>query len=171
MAELLITAGDTFQRRYGRYLLVDGDGPTDDTEDARLLGGELCSTTHNLMVIESIAGRDDVLELMRGRFVFEVWSAEPPPTPNDAWDKQTVVQFRTTSGVLHLEDDEEVASPLQVDLGARAMRWWVRLSAREIELEPEEVEYFTLGAEEYEAEVFFLQFWPDRPGERRDRDD
>lgn len=48
---------------------------------------------------------------------------------------------------------------------------WVRLSAREIELEPEEVEYFTLGAEEYEAEVFFLQFWPDRPGERRDRDD
>lgn len=163
MAELLITAQDTFQRRYGRYLLADGDGPTIDTEDARLLGGELCSTTQNLMVIESIAGRDDVLELKTGRFVFEVWTAEPPPTPNDAWHKQTVVQFRATSGVVHLEDDEEVASALQVDLGARAMRWRVRVSARAIELEPEEVEYFELGAEEYQAEVFLLQFWPDRP--------
>ncbi|MFG1825949.1 hypothetical protein ACGFIJ_26000 [Microbispora bryophytorum] len=163
MAELLITAEDTFQRRYGRYLLVDGDGPTDDTEDARLLGGELCSATHDLMVIESIAGRDDVLELMRARFVFEIWSAEPPPTPKGAWDKQTVVQFRATSGVVHLEDDDEEAGPLQVDLGTRAMHWRVRLSAREIELEPEDVEYFELGAEEYEAEVFLLQFWPDRP--------
>ncbi|WP_432932775.1 hypothetical protein ACQPZZ_15870 [Microbispora sp. CA-135349] len=162
MAELLITVEDIFQRRYGRYLLADADGPTIDTEDARLLGGELCSTTQNLMVIESIVRRDDVMELMRGRFVFEVWTAEPPPTPSDVWDEQIVVQFRATSGVVHLEDDDEVASPLQVDLGTRAMHWRVRLSAREVEINPEDVEYFELGAEEYEAEVFLLQFWPDR---------
>ena len=65
-------------------------------------------------------------------------------------------------GVVHLEDDDEVASPLQVDLGARAMRWWVRLSAREVELEPEDVEHLELEAEDYEAEVFLLQFWLDR---------
>lgn len=170
MAELLITIEDTFQRRYGRYLLADADGPTIDTEDARLVGGELCSTTQNLMVVESIAGRDDVLELIRGRFVFEVWTAEPPPVPSNVWDKQIVVQFRATSGVVHLEDDDEVTSPLQVDLGARAMRWWVRLSAREVALEPEDIEYFKLGVEEYEGEVFLLQFWPgrtERPGQMK----
>jgi len=148
-------------RGIARYLLADGDGPTIDTEDARLLGGELCSTTQNLMVIETIVRRDDVLELIRGRFVFEVWTAEPPPTAADAWDKQIVVQFRATSGVVHLEDDDEVASPLEIDLGAPDMRWQVRLSAREIALEPEDVEYFELGIEDYDAEVFLMQFWPD----------
>ncbi|TQS26738.1 hypothetical protein [Microbispora sp. KK1-11] len=73
MTELLIIAGDTFQRRYGRYLIVDGDGPTIDTEDARLLGGELCSTTQNLMVIESIAGRDS---FSSGRIAHENEGAE-----------------------------------------------------------------------------------------------
>ncbi|WP_142560433.1 hypothetical protein [Microbispora sp. KK1-11] len=160
MADLLITVENTFLRRYGRYLLADADGPTIDTEDARLMGGELCSTTQNLMVIETIVRRDDVLELTKGRFVFEVWTAEPPPTAAGVWDEQTVVQFRATSGVVHLENDDEEASPLQIDLGARDMRWQVRLSAREVELEPEDVEYFELGAEEYEAEVFLLQFWP-----------
>lgn len=160
MAELLIAVEDTFRRRYGRYLLADADGPTIDTEDARLLGGELCSTTENLMVIETIVRRDDVLELVRGRFAFEVWTAEPPPPAADVWDKQIVVQFRTSSGVVHLEDDDEVASPLEIDLGARDMRWQVKLSAREIALEPEDVEYFELGSEDYDAEVFLLQFWP-----------
>ncbi|MFB4285789.1 hypothetical protein ACBJ59_61770 [Nonomuraea sp. MTCD27] len=160
MTELLITIEDTFRRRYGRYLLADADGPTIDTEDARLLGDELCSTTQNLMVIETIVRRDDVLELVRGRFIFEVWTAEPPPTAAGVWDKQIVVQFRLTSGVVHLEDDDEVASPLEIDLGARDTRWQVRLSARELALEPEDVEYFELGSEDYEAEVFLLQFWP-----------
>ncbi|MEV0166600.1 hypothetical protein B0I32_13146 [Nonomuraea fuscirosea] len=161
MAELLRTVEDTFRRSYGRYLLTDADGPTIDTEDARLLGGELCSTTQNLMVIETIVRRDDVLELIRGRFVFEVWTAEPPLTAADVWDKQIIVRFRTTSGVVRLEDDDQVASPLEIDLGARDACWQVRLSAREIALEPEDVEYFELGSEDYDAEIFLLQFWPD----------
>jgi len=41
-----------------------------------------------------------------------------------------------------------------IDLGARDMRWQVRLSAREIALEPEDIEHFELGSEDYEAEIF-----------------
>jgi hypothetical protein len=41
-----------------------------------------------------------------------------------------------------------------IDLGARDMRWQVRLSAREIALEPEDIEHFELGSEDHEAEIF-----------------
>ncbi|NUR89260.1 MAG: hypothetical protein HOY71_34695 [Nonomuraea sp.] len=151
--------GETFRRRYGRYLLADADGPTADTEDARLLGGTLCSTPQNLMVIETIVRYDDVLELVRGRFAFEVWTAEPPPA--DAWDEQVVVRFRATSGVVRLENDDQETSPLEIDLGLRDTCWRVRLSAREIPLDPEELEYYELGAEDHDGEIFLLQFWPD----------
>lgn len=161
MAELLSSVEDSFKRQYGRYLLADIEGPTIDTEDSRLLGGGLCETTQNLMVIGTIVQRDDLLELIRGRFVFEVWTADPPPTAAHAWDKQIVVQLRTTSGIVRLADDEEVVSPIHIYLGARDIRWRVRVSAREIPVETEDIEYYEAGMEEYEGEVFLLQFWPD----------
>ncbi|MGI5286386.1 hypothetical protein ACQEVF_24020 [Nonomuraea polychroma] len=69
----------------------------------------------------------------------------------------------TTSGVVCLEADDGMVSSLEIDLGARDTRWQVRLSAREIELEPEVVQDFELGLEDYEAEVFLLQFWSETP--------
>lgn len=158
MAELLHSVVDRFKPLYGRFILADEDGPTVDSEEPWVMGESWCDATDNLLLIESSV-RDDPYGLAIAGFRFEIWDSEPA-TQEEDWDRQLVSDFKSTSGRLRLADSEGMASPAEVNLGLSDTRWSVRAFVRTLQLAPAVMQNYRLGVEEYEAEIFLLQFWP-----------